>query len=69
MPAAVEIEGVVLEVFPTFGMAHVRTALGSVYGLNRTTPGVDFDRLQEGQRLLCEVKEKFHRVVHATLVE
>jgi len=65
---AVEIDGVVLEVFPAFGMAHFRASYGAVYGLNRTTPGVDFDSLKAGQHLRCEVKEKFHRVVHATLV-
>jgi hypothetical protein len=65
---AIEIEGVVLEVFPAFGMAHFRTPHGAIYGLNRTTPGVDFDSLREGQHLRCEVTNKFHRVVHATLV-
>lgn len=64
-----EVEGAVLEVLEDFGLAHIRTGEGTVYGVTRNTPGVEFAALHEGQRLRCEVTQKFHRVLHAELLE
>ena len=63
-----QVEGVVVEVFPSCGLAHVRTASGAIYGLNCGTPGITFEELREGQVLQCGVTEKFHRVHSASLV-
>lgn len=59
------VVGEIVEVLPGLGLAHLRTADGTVYGLSRNTPGVAFDSLQAGQRLRCEVTERFHRVLRA----
>lgn len=43
------VEGVVLEVLAGFGLAHLRAADGSTYGLNQQTPGIHFADLRKGQ--------------------
>ena len=63
------IEAKVLEVLAGLGMAHLLSEDGTVYGINRQTPGVVFDELRPGQRVRCEVTRRFGRVIHATLVE
>ncbi len=65
---AVLVEGVISEVLPTFGLIHVLTQDGDVLGINRKTPGVDFNALHEGQRLRCEVAPQFSRVLKAELL-
>lgn len=62
------IEGKVFEVLPRFGLAHLRTEDGRVYGLNRSTPGIRFDELHEGSRVRCTVTRKFSRVLTATVL-
>lgn len=62
------VEGVVLEVLAGYGLAHVRAADGSTYGLNQSTPGIDLVELRAGQRVRVEVTRKFGRVVHAMLL-
>ena len=59
------VEAEVYEVLPGFGLAHLRSADGRVYGLRRGMPGIDFDALRLGQRLRCTVMEPFSRVVEA----
>lgn len=55
--------GTVIEVLPTLGLAHVCCDDGSVVGVNRDTPGVEFDRLRAGDVLELEVQQPFSRVV------
>ena len=66
--ASFEIEGKIVEVLPGYGLAHVQTAGGQVYGLNRKTPGIQFKALREGQLVLCKVTPTFNRVLHACLL-
>lgn len=53
----------VVEVLPAFGLAHLRADDGRTLGVNRDTPGVEFDALKVGDRYLCEVAQPFSRVV------
>lgn len=57
-----------LEVLAGYGLAHVRAADGSTYGLNQSTPGIRLAELREGQRIRVEVTPKYGRVVHAVLL-
>lgn len=57
------MRGTVLEVLPVLGLAHVRCDDGSVVGVNRETPGVQFDRLLAGDVLELDVRQPFSRVV------
>ena len=66
--ASFEIEGEIVEVLPGYGLAHVQTAEGQVYGLNRTTPGIDFEEIHAGQQVRCVVTLEFNRVLHAWLL-
>jgi len=59
------VEGKIIEVLASYQIAHVRTPDSSTYGLNRQTPGVKFEELQQGQRLRLAVTAKFGRVLHA----
>jgi hypothetical protein len=60
---------IVFEVLPEFGLAHLRTEGGRVLGINRQTPGIEFDAVSVGQCLACEVQEPFGRVIRATQLE
>lgn len=60
-----DIEGTVLEVLPALGLAHVHRADGSVVGINKATPGVNFDNLRPGALLRLEVEQPFSRLVRA----
>jgi len=62
------VEGEVCEVLVGYGLAHVRSSDGSIYGLNRQTPGVPFGMLHVGQRVRIDVTSKFARVLHAQLI-
>lgn len=62
------VEGEVLEVLGSYGVAHVRAPDGSTFGVNRETPGICFARLHAGQRVRVEVAHKFNRVLHAQLI-
>ena len=62
------VEGEVFEVLDGFGLAHVRSSDGFIYGLNRQTPGVPFGMLHVGQRVRIDVTTKFARVLHAQLI-
>jgi len=62
------VEGEVCEVLFGYGLAHVRSSDGSIYGLNRQTPGVPFGMLHVGQRVRIDVTSKFARVLHAQLI-
>ena len=62
------VEGEVCEVLEGFGLAHVRTSNGRIYGLNRSTAGIEFSTLREGVRVRCRVSEKFNRVEYVELV-
>jgi hypothetical protein len=62
------VDGEVIEVLTDFGLAHVRTSEGTVYGITRHTPGVVFDKLREGQKIRIQAEKKFSRVSHAELI-
>jgi hypothetical protein len=67
------LEGQVYELMPAFGLAHVRVRhevppQELIVGLNRTTPGIEFDQLRVGQTIRCEVSGPLHRVVNAKLI-
>lgn len=62
------VEGEVLDVLDGYGLAHVRAADGSTYGLTRQTPGIQFADVREGQHVRVEVTRKFNRVTHAQLL-
>jgi hypothetical protein len=62
------VDGEVVEVLTGFGLAHVRVSEGTVYGLTRHTPGVDFDKLREGQLIRVQAERKFSRVLRAELI-
>lgn len=62
------VEGQIIEVLEGFGVAHMLTPDGFLYGLNRRTPGVDFRALQVGQRVQASVTRRLHRVLQATLI-
>jgi hypothetical protein len=64
-----EVDAEVWEVLDTFGLAHVKTSSGDLYGLTRNTPGIIFSDLHEGQKVRCTVNHKFHRVLSAVLLE
>ena len=63
------VEGEVFEVMGGIGLAHVRTASGQIFGLNRDTRGIDFSKLREGARVRCSVAQKFSRVMSAELLD
>lgn len=62
------VEAVVLEVLAGYGLAHVRAADGSTFGLTVETPGIHFADVHEGQRVRVEVTRKFSHVLHAQLL-
>lgn len=49
--AHIVADGEVIEVLPTFGIAHVRVENGVLIGIRRQTPGLSFERIQVGQRV------------------
>lgn len=61
------IEGTVLKVLAAHRLAQVRCADGSVVGMNRGTPGVNFDQLRPGDLLRLAVAQPHSRVVWAEL--
>lgn len=63
------VEGELSEVLEGFGLAHVLTASGQLYGLARTTAGIEFSKLREGLHVRCQVTKKFNRVLHAQLLD
>ena len=68
MPAAEhEVAGLVVEKLPGYGLAHVQTESGELYAVNRKTPGVEFDKLKEGQQVRCIVADKPLRLLRAEI--
>jgi hypothetical protein len=63
-----DVDGEVWEVLENFGLAHVKTSSGDVYGLTRKTPGIIFNDLRDGQKVRCTVTHKFHCVLSAELL-
>lgn len=63
------VDGEVLEVLEGIGLAHVRTADGTICGLTRSTLGIEFSQLRAGIRVRCKVVRKFSRVVQAKLMD
>jgi hypothetical protein len=55
----------VIELLPGFGVAHAVTSSGLLLGLNRQTPGIEFDALRVGDQLICEVEQPFSTVRRA----
>ncbi len=68
MTGAEFVERSVFEVLEGFGLAQLRAADGSVYGVKRDTPGVEFAELREGRRYRCAVTGKFNRVLRAQVI-
>ena len=62
------LDGEVVEVLKSLGLAHVRTSDGRICGLNRKTPGIKFSELRDGVRVHCKVTRTFNRVLHAELI-
>lgn len=62
------VDGEVVEVLEGLGLAHVRTADGLTYGVNRQTAGIEFSQLRSGVRVRCQVTAKFNRVLRAELI-
>lgn len=63
-----QVHGHLFEVLPDFGLAHFEADDGCVYGVNRTTPGIVFDDLREGQLIRCTVTTAPTRVLTASVV-
>lgn len=61
------VVGLIVEKLVGFGLAHIQTDSGDLYSVNRQTPGVEFDKLKEGQQLRCVVAEKPLRILRAEL--
>jgi len=59
------VEGVVIEILAGYGLAHVRTSDGSIFGLTRQTTGIKFAELRQGQLVKLEVAAEFGRIVRA----
>jgi hypothetical protein len=68
MPNEFIVEAEVIEVLPTFGLAHLRADSGHLLGVTRNTPGANFEEICEGQKYLCTVDQKFSRVLRCSLV-
>lgn len=67
--ALLNCEGEVVEVLGGFGLAHLRTTNGALFGINRETPGVDFAAIRVGQRFRIVASTRFNRVVRAEVLE
>ena len=58
-----QVEGKVFEVLPGCGLASVSSKQGSIYTVNRLTPGIAFDEV-----LRCMVDLDSKRVLRADLI-
>jgi hypothetical protein len=63
------IEGKVAEISPGYNTALVRVPNGNVYQLDQTTPGINFNDLTVGKRVVCEVTTKLTRVFSARIID
>ena len=66
--ATFEIEGKVFEILNGSGLASLFSQSGSIYTVDRCTPGINFGELRKGQRIRCKVATPFNRVMHAESV-
>lgn len=63
------IEADVFDVLPSFGLAHLTTTDGRMFGVTSRTPGIaSLDDVKEGQRYLCWVIGRFDLVLRAELI-
>ena len=62
------IEATVFAVIPEFHQVHVQSSDGHHYAITAVTPGVDWTRLFEGQRLECMVTTVLPRVLVARVL-
>lgn len=62
------IEGEVKILMAYSGEAYVRVPNGNVYILNPSTPGIDFEKLQVGTKVSCEVTSRLTRVLSARII-
>lgn len=67
-PETRRVQGRLLEVLPGHGLAHFEAEDGCIYGVSRTTPGIDFAELREGRLVRCTVTAQPVRVLAASLV-
>jgi hypothetical protein len=49
------VEATVIAVLPDYRQVRVKTADGHQYAITEKTPGIDWSRLCEGQRVKCTV--------------
>jgi len=63
-----QVEGKVFEVLPGCGLASVSSKQGSIYTVDRHTPGIAFDELHNDQVLRCMVDLDSKRVLRADLI-
>lgn len=62
------VDGVVLEVLAGFGLAHVRSDDGRIFGISRAVVGQALDAIRESQRVRLRVLGRFYRVIEFHLL-
>lgn len=62
------VEGKVADVYPNGHVVFVKVQNGNVYNIHPYTPGIEFDKLQKGTRVLLEVTSVLTRVLSATIL-
>lgn len=63
-----QVEGKVFEILHGCGLASVSSRQGSIYTVDRQTPGIDFEELHNDQMLRCMVDLDSKRVLRADLI-
>lgn len=63
------IEGVVIDISPSHEVAYAKVVNGNVYHLFQSTSGLNFNRLEKGQKVLLEVTTKLTQVLSARIIE
>jgi hypothetical protein len=64
-----EIVGKLIQVQSDQKIALVKVTNGNLYVLKPSTPGIDFDKLKIGQRIVCQVTSALERVYGARIIE
>ena len=59
------IDCTVTEVLPGCGLATLSAPSGLLYSVDRSTKGIKFDSLSDGQLLRCEIALPYGRIVSA----
>jgi hypothetical protein len=61
--------GEVVEVLDGFGLAHIRTADGALFGINLDTQSVDFAAIRTGMRFCIVASARYNRVVRSKILD